>query len=362
MSSLTGQLEKYSWLDEFLDAAEMAVGFMDMSTMQPTSWRHFQPLIAREWLDWFYEIIEERKRQGVSYERIAEALKPELCRDHSIFTFEDLKSARWPLEKRLKVADFFYQTLKAHMPQGDVFGLHGTTRRHAPQEVEELMERDFEKGTPEIARELGKLYNAAYNLGAALYLDFYMGKAVGNYGPYPLPSGRILVIKRMHCLRPTEVWPDIGTTLDTINLFAVYEGVQFSTDLVTCHTQYTGDVLNGLKQWRMERNGKPVVDIAEIKEIAANLAHIGAHQWGRVVGLPEAELLEKSVWIRCYCFKKARELLGLDWRPTPELLGAVKGKTLAEGWKTWNAPEDGPALKEYWRNIWDPRKDFYPGH
>ena len=354
------QPEKFFWLDEFLDSLQKSIGFMDLTTLQPTSWRHFQPLISAEWLEWFWQIVETREQKNIPYEHIAQNFEPDLCREHLLFTLEDLKSAHWPLVRRLKIADFFYQTLKAQMPQGDLFGWHGSTKRHSAQEVKQLMRLKFTEGTPYIARELGKLYNGAYNLGAALYLDFYMGKAIENWGSYELPDGNILVVKQMRNLKPIEIWPNIETQSSLINLYTVYQGVTFSTDLIACHTQYQGDTLQGLKHWRLERDGSVVTEVDEIKNIADNLGHTGAKQWEYLKSLPEPELLEKGIWIRCYCFNKVCEALGLDWRPTEALLKAVGKKTLSQGWQTWKQPEEQTAYQAYWRNIWDPRAEFYP--
>ncbi len=355
------QQEKYSWLDEYLESLERSLGFMDLSTLQPTSWRHFQPLIAKEWLLWFWNIIEEAERQKISYTEIAKCLEPDLCREHLCFVLEDLKTAKWELGKRLKVADFFYQVLKVQMPQGDLFGLEGTTKRHSSEEIEQIVNTgDFNKGTPEIAREFGKLYNAAYNLGASLYLDFYMGKAIENLGPYKLDNGRILVIKEMRFFRPLEIWPSLNTQCEKIDLYVIYENVKFSTDLIACHTQYEGDVINGLKIWKIEIDGKIVTDIDVIKQLARNLAEEGSKQWNHLIALPEREMLEKAVQIRCYCFNRVCDLLSLNWKPTKHLLDALKGKTLKEGWKTWREFTTEEEYNDYWKNIWDPRKEFYP--
>lgn len=354
------QPEKYSWLDEFLNSLQQALGFMDLSTLQPTSWRHFQPLIAREWLEWFWRIIEAREKLNVPFESLAKIFEPDLCREHLLFTLEDLKTARWPREKRLVVADFLYQILRAQMPQGDEFGLHGTTRRHTPAEIEQMLKKPFVAGTPLTARRLGKLYNGAYNLGAALYLDFYMGKAIENYGPYPLGGGKILVIKDMRYLRPVEIWPDINTPADRLVWYAVYENVKFATDMIACHTRYEGDPIHGLRQWRLERDGREVNTAEEIETLSSQLAETGKQQWISLLAMPQPQLLEKAVWIRCYIFKRVCELLGLDWRPTGELISAVDGKTLAHGWQTWRQPTEEQAYRAYWRKILDPRIDFYP--
>lgn len=354
------QVERYSWLNEFLDSLERALGFMDLSTLQPTSWRHFQPLIAREWLPWFWRIIEAREKQQVPFADLAKVFEPDLCREHLLFTLEDLKTARWPREKRLAAADFLYQILRAQMPQGDEFGLHGTTRRHAPAEVNEMLLERFTAGTPATAKLLGQLYNGAYNLGAALYLDFYMGKAIENYGPYNLGAGKILVIKDMRYLKPVEIWPDINTPAHRLIWYAVYENVKFATDLIACHTRYEGDPIHGLRQWRLERDGREVTDPGEIATLGSALAEAGKRQWLSLLAMPEPQLLKIAVWIRCYVFKPVCERLGLDWQPTPALLAAVEGKTLAQGWQTWRQPTEEQAYRAYWRNILDPRLDFYP--
>ena len=355
------QQEKFLWLDEYLYALQESIGFMDLSTLQPTSWRHFQPLIAKEWLDWLWNIIGEAERQKVSYTELAKCFEPDLCREHLLFVTEDLKTAKWPIEKRLKVADFFYQLLKAQMPQGDLFGLNGSTKRHSSLAIKQIInEGEFNKGTPEIAREFGKLYNSAYNLGAALYLDFYMGKAVENWGPYDLGNGKILVIKEMRHLKPTEIWPNVNSKCEKIDLLVIYEGVKFRTDLIACHTQYEGDVISGLKEWKIIIDGKSVTDMSIIKNLTQNLGEEGSRQWIYLTELPEEQLLEKAVWIRCFCFDKVCDLLSLDWRPTQKLLAAVKGKTLDEGWRTWKQFTNKDEYNDYWRKIWDPREEFYP--
>lgn len=349
------------WIDEFLDSLEKSLGYMDLATLQPTSWRHFQPLIAKEWLEWFWGITREQERQNVPHERLAHVLEPDICREHLIFAAEDLKSARWPKEKRLKVAEFLYRILDAQMPRGDHFGLKGTTRRHNKETVDKLMRRKFQKGTPEIARELGKLYSAAYNLGAAVHLDFYMGKAIENWGPYELPDGKILVIKKMRHLQAPDIWPHIKLKTGEMDLLAVYEGVKFSTDLIACHTQYDGDVINGLRAWRLETSGgRSISSLSKIKTIADDIAKAGIAQWQYLMRLSEQELLKKAVWIRCHVFNELCDVLGLDWRPTKKLLKAVEGKTLEDGWKTWKQPRGKKKFNAYWRNIWDFRKDFYP--
>ena len=351
--------ENFKWVDEFLDACQQALGFMDLSTLQPTSWRHCHPLFAREWMDWFSKIVEEREKQGVSFEKLASVLHPGLMHAHLIFTMEDAKVAHLPKEKRLEYAQFFHNLI-AGRAQGDYFSLHGSNRVHTKQEITQIIQRKFETGTPDAARAQGRLFNAAYNLGAALYLDFYMDETIVLDGPYELGNGRILVVKEANFLRPSELWPDLTVQADNVKIYAVYQGVKFSLDLITCHSQFDGDPIAGLKEWRIEKDGKPVTSLPEIDAIANNLAENGKTQWKVVKNMSEQELLEKAVWIRCYVFKPACDLLGIDWKPTKEMLNAVGGKTLEQGYSIWRQPAGQKEAQEYNRKIWDPRVDAYP--
>ncbi len=349
----------FSWLDEYLESTEKSLGQMDLATLSPTSWRHTQPLFATQWLDWFYRIVQSRRKQQIPFETLAPFFPPDLCREHLFFTLEDLKVAKWPENRRMEVADFFYQLLKSQMEPDDLFGLKGSTRPKL--DLGSIQREKFQTGTPDAARALGRLYNAAYNLSTTLYLDYYMGNGIENYGPYPLADGRILVVKDMRHLCPTELWPDFSGIPNHFRLYCIYRGVSFSTTLIACHGNYQGDPIAGLEAWRLEVDGKPVGDLEFIQQATRTLAEKSSRQWKRVLALSEPELIGKSVWIRCYVFKPLCDRLGLEWRPTPGLLDAVKGKTLQDGWSTWNPPEGRAAKNAYWRKIWDPRIDFYPG-
>ncbi len=350
--------EAFGWLDEYLESLQRSLGQMDLSTISPTSWRHTQPLFAEAWLEWFSKIIEAQKTKQVPYAKISHFFPPDLCREHLLFTLEDMKVARWSNEKRMEFANFFYQMLKAQMQPGDLFGIRGSTR--PKMDLDAVKAKEFQKGTPEAARTLGRLYNSAYNLATTLYLDYYMGNGIENYGPYPLDDNRILVVKEMRHLSPSPLWPGFKAPADHLRLYCIYQDVSFSTTLIACHGNYTGDPINGLKAWRLEKDGKALDDLSEIQSMMQNLAENGSRQWREVLALSEADLIKKSIWIRCFIFKPLCDVLGLDWKPTRKLLDAAKGKSLQDGWNTWRHPKTAKAQKAYWRKVWDPRIDFYP--
>ncbi|MBI5035749.1 hypothetical protein HZC09_00245 [Candidatus Micrarchaeota archaeon] len=87
-------------MDEYIACVEKTLGLMDWKTLQPTSPRHVHPLLAKEWIEWL-----------------------------NSFTLEEMKAAGIPKEKRLEIAGFFYQILKAQQ-EDDYFGLEGSNKIH----------------------------------------------------------------------------------------------------------------------------------------------------------------------------------------------------------------------------------------
>ena len=348
------------WLDEYLDAMQTTLGRMDFETLQPCSHQHFLPLIAKEWLPWFERIVDAREQQQMPWSHVAAAFSPVLAREHLIFALEDFKVARWPFGKRMKIINFFNQLMSENI-SSDPYATNGTACMHSHEQVRRFLKKEYQDATPETARELGKLYNALYNLSAAWYLDFLMGIGAVNYGPYPAGKAQNLFMKTSPDIRPTQVWPQASALPGKrIELFQIYDGVRPFVDLISCHVQYDGDPISGLKKWRLEVDGKPCESIEQVKALTLRLASTANTQWQHLLTLPPEKIIEKGIWIRCYAFKPLCDVLGLDWKPTRKLLDAAKGKSLQDGWDTWRHPKTTKAQTAYWRKIWDPRIDVYP--
>ena len=72
------------------------------------------------------------------------------------------------------------------------------------------------------------LYNALYNYGPAISLDFYLGFITENEGPYDISDifgeGHILVIKKFWNLKPTEIFPHTSNyPYNSITIYCVYK-------------------------------------------------------------------------------------------------------------------------------------------
>ena len=58
--------------------------------------------------------------------------------------------------------------------------------------------------------------------------------------------------------------------------------------------------------------------------------------------------------MRCYTFKDLFEFVGLDWKPTFEMIESVKEKEFAVVF--WKPVGD---KREYWTKVLDPKEEFY---
>jgi hypothetical protein len=280
-----------------------------------------------------------------------------------LFLTIDLKLARIPKEERMRIFSFF-QALIDSLGKKDPFNIQGNCIIHSPKEIDEILSRQFQKGTEESARMLGRMFMAGYHVVNGLWSDIYTDNGAENYGAYDVSGkygdGAILVIKHLKNLRPVELWPERkGVKHEDVKLYCIYKNVKFSTDLISCHTMYEGDTIKGLVAWRVEADGKEIASLGDVEAMEKNFQEHAVPQWKMLMNLPFEEMKQAGLRMRCSVFRKMREMAGLDWKPTPAMQDAVKNKPFDIP-KYFKVPEGRTAVMEYWRKVMDPRIDFYP--
>ena len=350
----------HSWLDQYIESVNAALGAMDIGAMQPFDWLQFSPLISEEWIKKIEEFIERAQQQNLSPADLAPLWATMSgLRCQMYFLMLDFKCTRMPKHKRLEMIPFFFEKLKAGATE-DIFGFTSNMRK-TQKEVEQLESKHFHQGTPQIARQLGRLYNSLYNLGAGYYVDFYLDYAGENEGPYDVSSifgpGHILVIKHLKGMKPVELWPNADFPVDNMSIYYVYKDVTYKTDLISLHSTYEGDVIHGLKYWLVEADGN-VLSAEDISSLEKKSAHASIEQWQRLKALSFEEQKIKAAEIRCFGMRKLFEKVGMDWRPSQKMLDALKGKPFKDN-NYWKIPEQNK--KEFWKKMYDPREEFYPG-
>lgn len=348
-------------VNNFITSIQTALGDMELGTLKPMDWFEFHPLFSKEWFSHMQRIIDAS--EGKNLTKLAGTLSgPTQLRVWLYYTLLDMKCAKISKEERERIVRFYHQ-LQRKTSQRDLWGLAGTNIAHSEEQITSILQNiQFQQGSKELAKTLGRIYSAGFQYINALYTDFYTDYGVEIYGPYDVSKkygpGHILVIRHFTDLLPNDLWNNVeGLTKKDVKIYTVYKDVKFSCDFISCHSNYEGSVIDNLVEFAVEADNK-ILTFEEIKSLQEKLELSAMAQWRRLKGLEFEDLKQKGVQIRCYAFKKLCEELNLNWKPSQEMLDAVKDKPFDRS--LWNLPEEEDERNEYWRKILDHREEFYP--
>ncbi len=341
-------------VDKFIDSMLLAVGNMDYSTVEPMNDLLFHPLFAKEWVEKIDAIIANAEERSIPISTLAEKIRGlSHLRAQFYFVLLDLKSAKIEKEKRVRISRFFHELLMTK-DAGDVYGFESNIM-HSDVEIKNILKKDFSMANPKIAKLLGALYASAYHYICGLYSDFYADFGVENFGAYDLGDNKILVIKRFPDLNPSKLWKGLKSPCKKLAIYCVYENVKYKSDAISVHSTYEGDPINGMVKYLVEIDDRIVDSEEELIRIKDSLSALAKEQWQKIIALDKEELKQMGLLQRSYVFKKLSDFLEINWKPSKEMINAVKGKDFAIGF--WKPPKDNE--KEYWKKVLDPNTDFY---
>ncbi len=357
-------IEDEKWIDEFLDAVGKGLAGMDFSTFKPIDCFEMFPLYAREGTARLLNIIEKASKHDFS--EIAQHMhSPSVIRVEMLLALVKARLAKADKKKLMKIAEFYHSLLQEICLE-DNFVKNGRNLIHTKEQVSKIG-GNLKAADPETAKTLGKLSNACYHLAYSLYSDINPQICYDYFGSYDVSDifgkGHILVIKQFQNLKPAELWADKvnGIPFDKIKLYCIYKDVNFSVDNAS-HTHYQGDVINGLKYFGVEIDGRLVEDLSLIKETIDKIGMKSVEIWQILTNLDFESAKIKFLEQRCYNYIHLCKKLGLDWRPTREMLEAVEGKPLAKRFWPMLDVESGA---RFWSMMIDPRVEeaeinFFP--
>lgn len=340
--------EKYpKWIDEFAKSIHNAV-----INVIPASWStpdvfKFVSYLNGSFLRKIYQAIIIIKEKGYSEEEIAKSFScPSTLRWALwLFAIEYQHTQSKDKDQFKEIMEFFVGILK-HIMQEDIFSYHSNIA-HNSREIKEILETTpWIAADPQITREAGKLYNSSTALAFALYRDFFPQDSHEVYGPYNAESkfgeNTILVIKHFPKIHPSELWPELNHKYKDVKIFQIIKGVKFKCDIIGMHTIYEGDIINNTPALAVIINGK-FATIDGIKSASQEIAQIATDQFQVYSSMSFDQIKEKLLEWECYQFLNFFELAGIDWKPTKEMIDAIKNKDIGD--KT--IMETFPPFKEY---------------
>lgn len=345
------------WIDEFLEAVSKGLAGMDFSTLKPIDCFEMFPLYAQEGSKRLLHIIETVSKHDVR--ELAQYMhSPSVIRVEMLFALVKARIAKADKNTLMKIAGFYHSLLQVVCLE-DHYAKNGKNLVHTREEIQKIA-KNLQVADQEIAKTLGKLSNACYHLAYSLYSDINPQICYDNFGPYDVSDvygkGHILVVKQFHNLKPFELWGDKvkDVPFDKIRLYCVYKDVDFSVDNAS-HTHYKGDVINGLKYFLVEVDGRSVEDLSLVKEAIDKIGTKSVEIWQALTSLNFESGKVKFLEQRCYNYVHLCKKLGIDWRPTHEMLEVVKGKPLAKSFWPVLDKESGA---RFWSLMIDPQVDI----
>lgn len=338
-------------LKEFSKSISLAMENMDIDTLEPISFISFHPMFSKEWINRIEITINKLKNKNIS--DITNTIKYSThLRAQMFFLMLDMKYVRLNKNKRIEIGEFFHNIL-IEMTKDDPYGFKSNIIQ-SKNDVKNILEKKFHKGNEKIAVELGKLMNVSYHLTNGLFTDFYMDYCFEHFGPFNIGKNKILVIQNFKDLNSKILWPKNKIPIKNITIYKIYKNVKFSCDALSCHSQYEGNPVKGLLDYRIEIDNKEI-SIDEMILLRKNLEIKTINQWEKLVSMDKENLKKKVLFMRCYILKDFFELAEINWKPTQKMLNAIKNKDLNKS--PWKFPKKNRT--KYWEKLINPYIDFF---
>lgn len=344
-------------IDEFLDAFASGWAAMDWRTFADTiDMFYYDPLIAEPWTRLrtlrILDVLEQSSLDGRDVARLLHN-NPSAIRCLLLFDLFMALCIQSGTTVYHRIFSFYTTVLEA-LCKEDIFAHGKRNIIHTPEEAVRLARR-AQPATATIARALGRLSSACYNLSYALYSDMNPQLVYDNFGPYLERDGKMFAVKIFHNLKPVDLWPETAAlAAQEIDIGVLFEGVTLTVDNVT-HAIYTGDQIHGLRGWWCMIDGKPVTSVDEIDTLRKSIEQMAVTMYQKMKGLSLEEKKELYWHQKAWGYKYLLDHLGMDWKPPKEVIDHARGKPL---FTKWNISNDKVRAMSMFKAILDPRTDI----
>jgi len=326
-----------SWINEFAKGSFSLYSGNTISAFQPLDFFHFYGLWYDLWLERVITAMEKIDAEHKSYTELRDVLPtPSNIRaliQKAIPAY--IGSDHSKKELYARYTNFMARMLMEACPE-DPFGFTKTPL-HKPAELGEIIKNTaWKAATPTEARMIGKLITATGSLVHGLYNDVVTDFAWDAYGPYDnqemANQKYTLLIRNFPDLQPDLSWPkELEASISNLQIYQLYQDVDWVIGCVGCHTIVkSGNPITGLKYYSIIANGKQLNN-EEVNKLIDELG-MKAEKIYSEIRKKDFEQLKQMVMLQeCYQLKALFDKVGMDWKPTPEMLAAIKNKPLQEG-------------------------------
>src|SRR3989344_686767 len=319
------------WMGEWLSALSIGMGAMDEATWAPFDifrlFPYFSDLAIERAKD-AYDRIEERKVAPIS---LAKKLNsPQVTRIEAYLGAFELKASGLHKSGIGPQLYGLYDRILRSQCQRDFYGVN-SSYVHTNKELGELAQKTpWQNGTPEHGREIGRLINSLSQLSWSLYSDYFYPNSYKNLGPYTvnLEGKKTLIVREYTDCKPVDLWPESRRNpVKHVKILTAYNPrVGIGMDWIE-HIYSKGSLPQNLSHFAIWADGK-WIPMEEAVELRRKLEQIAGEQFERFSNLGFEEIKKKLLDARYFELRGFYSELGMDWKPSSEMLERVGGKPL----------------------------------
>lgn len=340
------------WIDEYAKAFHK--GFIGMV---PISWGPVDAIslissLKGTFLSKIYQAVKKIKEKKYSIDKIAGSFSsPSSLRVALYFLILEYQYSQPKKKEQFKeIVEFFVKSLK-HMTKKDTFVCRSNIT-HSLKEIDDILNTfQWKRANKEIFREIGKLYNSLFSLVFALYGDFFPQDSHEIYGPYnasrKFGKNSILLIKHFPKIKCINLWPKSSEIkklkYKDVKIFQIFKNIKFQCEIIGMHSVYEGNLMNNLISYAILVDGKYRNKLSEIKKLNDYFSEIALKQSIIYGNLTKEKSKKKVLEWECYQFFNFFKLAKIDWRPTKEMIKAIKNKKVSNRYEL----KQIPSFKEY---------------
>jgi len=321
-------MQKPYWIEPFLKSSYQLFANHDPASHLPFDAWGLHPLYNDLWLRKIYEMIQVFKEKGYKIEDHQD-LFPNLSSTRFIVLMNTIHYQTSKLnDPKLitTIQDFLVKSIELRS-KDDLFA-YDKNIECSEAEIEKILdEKKLKNASIEESKEIGKILVALASLTHGLYNDWCTDYDYEITGPYKI-GGETVLLRSFPDLRPIDIWPDINWDFENVSIITAYKNLDAKIAFVGCHILYTGNTIENLSRYRVEVDGRRLETLAELKDFRDKVMPIAAAQFEKYLGMDFENQKIKFVEQEHYQLKKLFDLVGVDWKPSSEILNRIKDKDL----------------------------------
>lgn len=332
-----------AWIDEYAEAYRSSFLKHDVKVHMPFNGWDFFPIFADLWVEKISATIHEINQNGLKIDDLADRLPNHASMKFGFsMTLFCMNIARTPAPVVRTICDFFIASINAQTAGAPLWM---NNKIHAYENVSRVIsDKKLVVADRERASEIGKIVTGCGTLGHGLYNDFHVDTTYDVYGPYSTTAeygeGTSLLVKVFEDLNPTELWPThTPFPFREIKIFNIYQGVELIPTFVACQMLSNGNLLDSLKYFQVEVDGRFVNSLVELKEVRNTLLKAASELYVEFIELGFEKKKELWLYQMGYQLKRLFDLAEHDWRPSEEMKKRVQGKDLIPTVSSYEVPQ-----------------------